>query len=204
MPFVTEEIWQSVRHALAPGGHGAGGHDAEALVVAPYPLGEAGLIDPAAERQAATLMDTVRAVRNLRAERKLDPSRAVEAYLVVPDAALRESFVARAELIEALARAAPLHIVADAAEAPKEGVATAVLSDVTVVLPLADLVDAAAERARLAKEIAETEAYVERTEAQIAKARGRAPEKVVQGMEDNLAAARARLTGLRARLDELT
>ena len=196
MPFATEEIWQNVRHVLGP-------DTAEALVIASYPRGDAARLDAAAERQTGALMDAVRALRNLRAERKVDPARVVAAYLAVPDPALRAAFSERAELVEALARVSPLHIVGDAGEAPRDGVAVAVLSGATAILPLEGLVDAAAERARLQKEIGETEAYIARTEGQLARARGRAPEKVIAGMEENLAAARDRLDGLRARLGEL-
>ncbi len=196
MPFVTEEIWQNIRHILGP--------DApEALVIAAYPRGDTTLVDAEAERRTAAIMDVIRALRNLKAERKIDPARAVEAYLAVPDPAARAVFTDRRELIDTLARVSPLHIVAGTDEAPSEGVATAVLPEATVLLPLGGLVDVEAERAKLAKEVGETEAYIARMEGQIAKARGRAPEKVVADMEEKLTAARSRLDGLRARLSEL-
>jgi valyl-tRNA synthetase len=196
MPFVTEEIWQSLREL-------PGVKAGDALCIAPYPTGETVAHDAAAEREAEALMEIIRATRNLRAERKVDPARAIEGYIAVPDAALRVPLSQRAELIEALARLSPLRVVANPGEAPSDRVATAVLADATVILPLADLVDLDAERAKLEKELAETEAYIERMTGQIEKARGRAPEKVVAGMEENRAAARARLDGLQARLAEL-
>lgn len=196
MPFVTEEIWQSARHVISPDGP-------EALCIAAYPRGDAALVDPASERQMELLMETVRALRNLRAERKVEPARVVPAYLAMADAALRVPVAERRELIEALARVSPLQIVANPGEVPAETVATAVLAEATVILPLEGLVDLVAERAKLDKEIAETEVYVESAEGQLAKMRGRAPEKVVAGMEERLAAARSKLDGLRSRLAEL-
>ena len=135
----------------------------------------------------------------------MPPAQFAEAYLVVPEASVRAALSARTELIEALARLRPLRIVAAAEEAPREGVATAVLADATLVIRLAG-VDVAAERARLAKEIGETEAYVARMEAQLGNEtfRSRAPEKVVRDMEEKLAGAHTRLDGLRRSLTELS
>jgi valyl-tRNA synthetase len=196
MPFVTEEIWQNVRHLFDPAAP-------EALVIAPYPTGDATAVDAAAARQTEALMEAVRAIRNLRAEQKLDPGRLVPVWLAVPDHTLRGAFTARAELIEGLARVSPLQIVADAAAAPASSVVTAVLADATVALSLEGLVDLDAERDRLRQAMAKDETYIAHLEGQIAKARGRAPERVVAGMEENLAAARARLDALHARLREL-
>jgi valyl-tRNA synthetase len=127
----------------------------------------------------------------------------VAASVVVPDAALRVPFSERRELIEALARVEPLSIVASTGEVESEGAAVAVLADATVIVPLGGLVDLEAERAKLRRETTEVEEYIANLEAQIAKARGRAPERVVAGMEEKLTAARNRLDGLRARLAEL-
>ncbi|MBI2759795.1 MAG: valine--tRNA ligase, partial [Chloroflexi bacterium] len=70
MPFVTEEIWQNVRGVLGP-------ETPEVVTIAAYPLGDASARDDDAERHTEALMDTVRAVRNLRAERKIDPARPI-------------------------------------------------------------------------------------------------------------------------------
>src|SRR5262249_33668649 len=117
MPFVTEEIWQNLRPYLGVEG-------GEALIVEPYPLGE-GATDAEAERQTNALIEVGRAVRNLRAERRLPPAQFTEAYLAVPDAATRAALQERAELIEALARLRPLHPMAAPDELPTEGVAKA-------------------------------------------------------------------------------
>ena len=196
MPFVTEEIWQNTRDVLDPDG-------AAALCVAGYPLGDPALVDPASEKAMNALMDVVRAVRNLRAERRLPAGAFLSCYLAVPDAAMRVPLSERRELIEALARVQPLTITSSREEAPADGVATAVLADSVVILPLGGLVDTAAERAKLSKELEEVSSYLDTSESQLAKMRGRAPEKVVSAMEERVTGARARLEGLRARLTEL-
>ena len=115
------------------------GIDDEALIVAPYPRGESGYRDEAAEREMETLIDVVRAIRNIRAEKKVEPAKFIEAYVVADGA--RGVIEAGAPYIEMLARVRPLHIVGDVAEAPRDQVATAVLEGVTVVVPLAGLFD---------------------------------------------------------------
>jgi valyl-tRNA synthetase len=196
MPFVTEAIWQNLRPHLRP-------PQAEALIVAPWPKASKRWQDKEAERQAETVMNVVRAIRNIRAERGVEPARYVEAYLIADG--MREAAEASRLMIETLARVRPLHIVDGAAAAPREQVITAVLPDVQVVLPLAGLFDVEAERQRLRRQVDDAQAEVARLEAKLANEqfRTRAPAAVVGKEEEKLAAARARLEGLQARLKEL-
>ena len=108
-------------------------------------------------------------------------------------------------ILESLARVRPLHLVRDARETPKSGVASTVLAEAQVVLPLAGLIDVDAERERLSKQMAEAEAEVSRLEGKLANAafREKAPAAVVAKEQEKLAAAQARLEGLRQRLSEL-
>jgi valyl-tRNA synthetase len=194
MPFVTEAIWQHLRD------HVSGLN--EALITAPYPLGDAET-DAEAEEHATLLMDVVRAIRNIRAERGVDPGRFVEAYIATNGAGPAiESF---RPIVETLARVRPLHVVSDAAEAPSEGVASAVLARAQVVLPLAGLIDLDAERGKLTKRLAEAQAEVDRLSAKLGdeQFRAKAPEHVIARQEEMLAAARSRAEGLQARLNEL-
>ncbi len=196
MPFVTEEIWQALVSRLD-------GVDEGALIVAPFPRGESGYTDAAAEHEMERLIDVVRAIRNIRAEKKVEPAKFIEAYVVADGA--RETLEAGTPFIEMLARARPLHVVAEMSEAPRDQVATAVLEGVTAVVPLAGLFDTDAERARLQKLIADAEAEAGRIEAKLANEqfRSKAPANIVATEEERLAAVRTRLDGLRASLAEL-
>jgi valyl-tRNA synthetase len=197
MPFVTEEIWQALSQKID-------GADEEALIVAAFPRGESGYSDDDAEREMTMLIDVVRAIRNIRAEKKVEPARFIEAY-VVATGATRAMFEAGAPYLETLARAKPLHVVTDIADAPRDQVATAVLEGVTAVVPLTGLFDVAAERARLEKQIAEAEAEAGRIETKLSNEqfRSKAPAKIIATEEERLAAVRARLDGLRAGIAEL-
>jgi valyl-tRNA synthetase len=195
MPFVTEEIWQSLAAKIE-------GLDDEALIVAPFPRGESSYADPNAEREMELLIDIVRAVRNIRAEKKVEPGRFIEAYVASTGA--RDVIEAGRAYVEMLARVRPLYVVADVAGAPRDQVATAVLEGATAIVPLTGLFDVEAERARLGKLIADAEAEAGRIEAKLnnAQFRAKAPAKIIATEEERLAAARARLDGLRASLGE--
>jgi valyl-tRNA synthetase len=95
--------------------------------------------------------------------------------------------------------------VEEAGAAPKEQAVAVVLQGAEVVLPLSGLLDTEAERARLRGQAAEAETEVQRLTAKLANEqfRSRAPQEVVAKEEGKLAAARARLEGLQARLREL-
>jgi valyl-tRNA synthetase len=196
MPYVTEEIWSGAgdlrRHLADPG--------SELLVKADYPEPGESWVDEGAEREMGLVLDVVRAVRNLRRERGLDAARWLEAYVVAG-----ADLASHAAAIETLARVRPLHIVASRGEAPADSVATAILADAQVILPLAGLFDFASERANLEKQQAQAQNDVQRLEAQLANERftSSAPEKVVEEARERLEAARSRLEGIQSRLAEL-
>ena len=197
MPFVTEEVWQNLRpHLASPG--------AEALIVAPWPRADKGWYDSEAEGQAGLVLDVIRAIRNMRAERGVEPALFVEAYVIAAPPSRTAAEAGRA-FIEALARARPLHVVDGADAAPREDTVAVILQGAEVVLPLAGLLDIEAERARLRGQAAQAEAEVQRLEVKLANEqfRSRAPQEVVAKEEGKLVAARARLEGLQARLREL-
>ena len=200
MPFVTEEIWGRL-HALD------GASDpAPALIVAAYPQAEAARDDRFAEAQMNAARDWIREIRNIRAEKKVDAGRFVEAYVVAEGLADLE--VTAEELrpaIEGLARVHPLHIVTSYDAAPSEQVIRSVLNNGGIVLPMAGLFDLDAERQRLGKQIEEAQTEVGRLEQKLANEqfRSRAPAAVVGREEERLSTARTRLEGLEQSLAEV-
>jgi valyl-tRNA synthetase len=207
MPFVTEAIWQHLRDSVAA-------LEPESIVICEYPSGH-GEGDAEAEQQVQLVIDVVRAIRNIRAERGVDPGRHVEAYVATdglstaPEAALRTGvrpvLEAARPLIEALARVRPLHLVADSTGIPATAVASAVLAEAQIVLPLAGLIDVEAERTRLAGQLGDAEGEVRRIETKLNNEafRAKAPREVVAKEEGRLAAAASRVEGLLGRLGEL-
>ncbi|HEU4760612.1 MAG TPA: valine--tRNA ligase, partial [Dehalococcoidia bacterium] len=157
MPFVTEAVWHHLRDRIeAP--------EAESIMICGYPQGVSEP-DPQAEARVQVIMEVVRAIRNIRAERGVDPARYVEAY-VASDGSGPVLEAAR-PILESLARVRPLHLVPDAASAPRRGVASAVLAEAQVVLPLVGMIDVEGERQRLVKQEAEAQAEEERLAAKL-------------------------------------
>jgi len=196
MPYVTEEIWQALAEHLSD-------RDSEALIVASFPQPNPAWYDDEAEAQAGGVIEVVRAIRNIRSERRVEPARFVEAH--VQARRLRPALEVSRPLIATLARVDPLHIVGEDTPLPGENVVSAVLADGRVALPLAGLFDLEAERSRISRQIGEVESEMSRLEARLAdeRFRARAPAAVVRQEEERLASARSRLEGLRARLSEL-
>ncbi len=196
MPFVTEAVWQNLREHLAWA-------ESEALIVAPWPRANRRWLDAEAEAKIGLLMEVVRAIRNRRAQWRVEPGRWVEAHVATPEA---PALAALAPVIEALARARPLHLVTDPALLPRDGVATEALAGAQVALPLAGMVDLERERERLRRQMTEAEAEVQALQARLSDPafRAKAPAHVVAREEERLATARERLASLRQRLQELS
>jgi valyl-tRNA synthetase len=148
MPFITEEIWQRLP--------GAG----ESIMIAPYPRVTRGLADPAAERDMAAVMEAVAAVRNIRGEMRIAPAASL-AVTIRPAPGDSALFAATAGLVGSLARA---EVRVDPRAARPQNAALAVLGASELYVDLVGVVDLAAERARLDKEIrraADAVAFIE-------------------------------------------
>ena len=174
MPFITEALWQRLPN-----------RDGEALIAARYPQPGDGARDAAAEAEFGAVQEIVRAVRQTRADYNVQAGRWVESWVVCAEP-LRGAISAAAPAVEVLARSRPLHIAAERAAAPTEQIASAVLADAEVVIPLGGLVDLEQERARLQKELGQVEGRLKGAEAKLANEgfRSKAPAQVVRQAEE--------------------
>ena len=180
MPFVTEEIWQTLTKYLPPEPDRP-----QALVVAPYPEADASMYDDEAEGEMGAVTEIVRAVRNLRAEFRIQPA---QSLAVAVSASERRAIIeAESSTIATLARVDPLTIETTHTGGSDEEVA--IVLDVGVLaVSLAGLVDVARERARLDGEVTELEANLGRLSARLKdeKFLARAPEEIIEGVRDQL------------------
>ncbi|WP_294327158.1 valine--tRNA ligase [uncultured Sphingomonas sp.] len=140
MPFITEELW----HAL--------GERSNDLIVARWPMADARAIDPAARAEIDWLVRLVSEIRAARTELNVPPGARLPLH--VRDAS-RETVERLARQGAVLARLARVDAVAG--DAPAGGALQIVVDEATFVLPLGDVVDLDAERARLTKAIAAAE-----------------------------------------------
>jgi valyl-tRNA synthetase len=202
MPFLTEELWQDV--AAAGWGEARAARFAESIMIAPYPRTQAALVDEAADADMERLVGVVRAVRNLRAEYNVPPSRAVAVRLRVAEAALRARMADVLPLVATLARAEPLSI--DDGPAGDEHGAVESIAGVELTIPLAGLIDdPAAEAARLGRELDKTEKELGSVEAKLANPQfvERAPDDVIAEVEERAGELRERRSTLRRSVERL-
>jgi valyl-tRNA synthetase len=163
MPFVTEEIWQTLKRGRGEAGAGVGG-DKWSIMVQPYPAPEPQWIQPEVEEEVDRLSDVIRAIRNVRAEINFPPSREVKVLLFGPPEEVE--FLRAHELyLRSLARASTVEY-GTGGERPKEG-ATAVVRAVEIYLPLAGVVDLDEERGRLLREVQKVESDRVRAEGKL-------------------------------------
>lgn len=143
MPFLTEVLWQ-----LQP-------HEGQSLMMAQWPKMDhkPSARDPVAEEKFDSLQAMVRAVRNARADYRVEPGKKIGARVVVGEALLAE-LQGEAEAIALLARIDPalLSITSTPPSSAHDTVHLVVKDGLEVFLPLIDLVDTEKETARLTKQ----------------------------------------------------
>lgn len=187
MPFVTEEVWQTLKERV-PADPAA----PDALIVAEYPAADPSFYDDDAEDDIALVMETVRSIRNLRAEFRIQQHQRIEAVLDLPqDGAIAE---AESDAIKMLARVEPLKFGAQANGVASNDSVSLVLSKGVVTIPLGGLVDLDKERERLRDEIDDIDRNRERLAARLSDDRflTRAPEEVVERERERLASIEER------------
>ena len=174
MPFLTEEIWQQLPHAA----HNVEPPDKKSVTTAPWPEATDGNAE--AEAVMATLMKVIESIRSIRGELNVPIGAAVSVHIQAPDPELRERLQTYlAHYLPAFTRVADIQI-AESLQKPSAA-AEAVIGDLAIYIPLADIIDLDAEQARLTKR--HQQAVKDVTAAQKALDNPnfiqRAPEKVV-------------------------
>ena len=165
MPFITEEIFQALPH------------EGDYLMTSAWPKYREDLRFPEEEASLEAVMDTIKAIRTRRAEMNVAPSKKAEVLLVT---ATPEIYRQGLHFIERLAYASAVTF-ADAAPADVSGFVTVVTHNATAYLPLSELVDLAAERERIAKELEKARNGLRIVEQKLSNEKfvSRAPEAVV-------------------------
>ncbi len=139
MPFITEEIWQSL-----PGNEGS-------IMVAEFPKVEEGEIQPGAEAEMELVMSVIGAVRNIRSELNIPPAKQVEVVLQSKNGGALNTLERNRIYVGSLARATQMAFQPEG-EKPRAS-ATSVVGDVEVFLPLKGLINLDEEEKRIQKEI---------------------------------------------------
>lgn len=167
MPFITEEIYQCLPH------------EAESIMISKWPVADESLVDPEAERGMNAIMDSIKAIRNMRAEVNSNPGKKIPAIMLVSED-LREVVAHNDSYIKLLGGIDNLELRPLNGEKPENAMA-AVVTGIEVYLPLAGLIDVEKETQRLSKELAAMEKDLQRAGGKLNNAGflAKAPEDVI-------------------------
>ena len=182
MPFITEEIWQSLPH------------DGESIMISKWPEYSEALAFDAEENEMEKIMEAVRAIRNRRAEMNVAPSKKAKYFVATAD---KETFEFAGVFMKRLASASEVE-VGDSFDI--DGAVAIVTSDAKIYIPMGELIDFEAERTRLNKEKDKALKELDFIDKKLNNPGfvSKAPEAVVQGQRD----AAAKLRDKVAMLDE--
>ena len=142
MPYITEELWQKVAPKVGISG--------DTVMRQPYPVCEPAKIDQSAVTEIEWIKTFVLGVRKIRAEYDLPPGKALPVLCANASTENAERVKAHAGLLQALAKTQAISILSQ--DQPDPDSATALVGDMRVLIPLAGLIDKAAEGERLDRE----------------------------------------------------
>ena len=189
MPFVTEEVWAKTAKR--------DNH----LMLDTWPTLPRSLIDEKADGEINWLIEAISEIRSVRAEMNVPAGAQVPLIVVGASDATRARMVETEAVLKRLARLAEI----SEADAVPEGAVQTVLGEATLALPLADVIDVDAEKARLSKDIAKLEGEIMKISGKLGN-KGfldKAPEAVIEENKARLAEEEARRDKLQSALARL-
>jgi len=188
MPFITEELWEVT------------GDRDTLLALSPWPQ-QPDFVDAAAEAEIGWVVDLVTAIRSVRAEMNVAPATLTPLVLADASAETGARVPRWGEVVKRMARLADISF---ADRAPTGAVQLLVRGEVAA-LPLKGVIDLAAERARLDKEIAKADADIKRVDAKLGNEKfvANAPEEIVEEEKEKREAALARKAKILEALERL-
>lgn len=191
IPFITEEVWQNLPHR------------GDSIMVAPWPQPITGLKFDSALETMNLIIEVVKGVRNVRAESHVPVGKKVSALLMT-SADKMELIKSNVAYISSLASLAEIEFLLEGANPPEKSV-SAVVSGVTIYLPISGLVDVGKEIERLTKELNQLEQEIQRTEARLGSESfiAKAPAQVVEKERIKVVNFKEKASMIRERLEQL-
>ena len=193
MPFITEELWQHLTE-----------RNGQSLMRTPFPAVDARWIDQRTEDEMAFVQDVINALRNIRGENNIAPSKDITVQVRLAEGTSGQIFQTYDKYLRKLARVSDLSMLSSDAK-PKLA-SSAVVDGSEIFVPLAGLIDLDAERARLEKEIVRLRQAVDSIERKLANASfvDRAPKEVVDKEREKLASSKATIDKLKTNREQLS
>ncbi|MEX0444572.1 valine--tRNA ligase [Xenorhabdus sp. SGI246] len=179
IPFITETIWQRVKVVK--------GIDADTIMLQPFPEFDQAKVDELALNDLEWIKEAIIAVRNIRAEMNIAPSKPLEVLLRDANTDAQRRVAENLNFIQAMGRLSSVTVLAAGEEAPVS--VTKLITDAEILIPMAGLIDKNAELARLDKEIEKLDKEINSIEVKLANEGfvSRAPEAVVTKERERLA-----------------
>ncbi|MDP2140667.1 MAG: valine--tRNA ligase [Gammaproteobacteria bacterium] len=196
MPFITEEIWQRVAPLLDMKMEG----DNVSLMNQRYPQVDESLINVKAEADIDWVKGIILGIRNIRGEMDIAPGKAIPVLLKNCSAEDQRRLDENRLFLMKLAKLADITSLAASAAAPMA--ATQLYGEIEILVPLAGLIDKAAEAARLEKEIAKLEKNLAGITGKLSNAKfvDNAPKEIVDVERERMRANEAAIASLREKL----
>ncbi|WP_448553358.1 valine--tRNA ligase [Thalassotalea montiporae] len=187
MPFITETVWQSVQPLSAFEAKG------DSIMVQSFPQFDESAVDEQALTDVEWVKQFIVAIRNIRGEMDIAPSKPLPVLLTNVSAEDQRRLDDNEQFLSSLAKLESIQVLSDASEAPAS--ASAVIGEMTVLIPMAGLIDKDAELARLSKGIEKLEKDVQRVKGKLSNENfvGKAPEAVIEKEKAKLAEAESTL-----------
>ena len=190
MPFMTEEAWSYIPH------------EGEALIIAKWPQADEQFIDDDIETHMNAYLEVVRDIRNTRSEFKVDPGKRIAAWAY--ENASTQELAKNAYILKRLCNVESLRMLEANSSVPTNS-ASIVVSDITLYLPLEDMLDIEAECERLTKDSARLQTQLDKTRKMLANDNfvNKARPDVVQRERDRLVELEAAYSQVEQRLSSL-
>ena len=192
MPFITEEIFTTIQSRE------------ETIMLSAWPVYREDFAFPHEEKGISMVKEAVRAVRNIRAERNVAPSRKAKIYVVSDSDEVLDTFREDEVFFKTLAFASDLELQKDKAGVP-DGSISAVLPAETLYIPLADLLDVQAEIARLQKEEKRLQGELKRSAGMLSNEKflAKAPAAKIEAEKEKQKQYEVQMEGVRKELEQL-
>lgn len=191
MPFITEEIWQSLPH------------EGDSITVAKWPVVREDLVDQQAAAEMRLLVDIIRSVRNIRAEVNTPMSKQIELQIKARDEQILTQLEKNRSYLEKFCN--PSKLTIGLSIRASEKAMTAIVTGAELTLPLAGLINVDEEIIRLEKELAKLDKEVERVQKKLSNEgfMSKAPDNVIQEERDKEKDYLEKRDSIRIRITEL-
>ena len=195
MPYITEELWQRV----APLANIKG----ETIMLCGYPKADQNQIDANVIAELEWLKQFIMGVRQIRSEMDIKPGKPLPVMCQNGSKLDQQRLDNNQGLLKSLAKLESVNWLSEGEQAPES--ATSLVGDMSILIPLAGLIDKDAELARLEKNMQKLEQEALRIEAKLGNESfvAKAPEAVVNKEKEKLVDAQSALASLQAQADKI-